>query len=105
MAVLHLDLARWQAREVRKDRWRTADDRQHTHAHDDFEGADDRLLAVASPADEPVGLPAPLTEKHDGHVVRFAGLLRQGVMAASVALRASTTPAGTAAGMAPRTGR
>ena len=60
---------------------------KHTHA----EGRE-RLLRSVPPlpdpavADEPVGLPAPLAEKVDGYVVRFAAQLRQGVMAASVAI-------------------
>jgi len=56
------------------------------------DGARERLLRlVAEPSgtragDGLVGLAAQLGERVDGYVVRFAALLRQGVMAASVAI-------------------
>ena len=62
-----------------------------TGKHTSDEGRE-RLLRSVPPlpepaaADEPVGLPASLAQKVDGYVVRFASQLRQGVMAASVAI-------------------
>ncbi len=54
-------------------------------------GRERLLRSVAEPpetgaCDELVGWPGPLAEKVDGYVVRFASQLRQGVMAASVAI-------------------
>lgn len=42
--------------------------------------------AASAGADGPAGLPAALSDKVDGYAVRFAAQLRQGVMAASVAI-------------------
>ena len=60
---------------------------KHTHA----EGRERLLRLVSEPpetgaGDELIGLPGPLAERVDGYVVRFASQLRQGVMAASVAI-------------------
>ena len=62
-----------------------------TGKHTSNEARERRLRSVPplpdpAVADEPVGLPVPLAEKVDGYVVRFASQLRQGVMAASVAI-------------------
>ena len=60
------------------------------HTHD--QGRERTLRSVPTPtsspapAGEPVGLPVSLAERVDGYTVRFAEQLRQGVMAASVAI-------------------
>ena len=62
-----------------------------TDKHTSNQGRERLLRSVPEPpetatADELVGLPAQLGERVDGYVVRFAAQLRQGVLAASVAI-------------------